>query len=155
MDTTAGRPSGVTPARGRAGPKVPIGARLRELGGGIVDRVQPGQTPVLLLTAVFVGYGTGLGAVGFIELIRTIQTTVFGGGAGPVWPWLFLFAPVLGSVVSGPILAWFAPEARGHGVPEVMQALALRGGRIRPRLVLAKIAASALCIGTGGSAGRE
>ena len=46
-------------------------------------------------------------------------------------------------------------EAKGHGVPEVMQALILRGGRIRARVAVAKIIASALCIGTGGSAGRE
>jgi CIC family chloride channel protein len=46
-------------------------------------------------------------------------------------------------------------EAKGHGVPEVMRALILRSGRIRPRVAIAKIFASALCIGSGGSAGRE
>jgi CIC family chloride channel protein len=55
----------------------------------------------------------------------------------------------------GPVIAIFAPEAKGHRVPDVMQALILRGGRIRPRVAIAKIIASALCIGTGGSAGRE
>jgi CIC family chloride channel protein len=63
--------------------------------------------------------------------------------------------PVIGGLLVGPIIAKFAPEAKGHGVPEVMQALILRGGRIRPRVALAKIITSALCIGTGGSAGRE
>ncbi|MEJ2136530.1 MAG: chloride channel protein, partial [Desulfofustis sp.] len=52
-------------------------------------------------------------------------------------------------------LILFAQEAKGHGVPEVMQALIIRGGRIRARVAAAKIVASALCIGTGGSAGRE
>ncbi|MBN1666024.1 MAG: chloride channel protein, partial [Anaerolineales bacterium] len=53
------------------------------------------------------------------------------------------------------IIAFFAREAKGHGVPEVMQAIALRGGRIRPRVVVAKVLASSACIGSGGSAGRE
>ena len=57
--------------------------------------------------------------------------------------------------MAGPIIALFAKEAKGHGVPEVMQAIALHGGHIRPRVVVAKVIASAACIGSGGSAGRE
>ena len=67
----------------------------------------------------------------------------------------FVCIPVAGALIAGPIIAWFAAEAKGHGVPEVMQALVQQGGRIRPRVAIAKIFASALCIGTGGSAGRE
>ncbi len=55
----------------------------------------------------------------------------------------------------GVIIARFASEAKGHGVPEVMEAVAMRGGRIRARVAAAKVVASALTIGTGGSAGRE
>jgi CIC family chloride channel protein len=64
-------------------------------------------------------------------------------------------APLIGGLLAGPIIYFFAKEAKGHGVPEVMQAIALKGGRIRPRVVVAKVLASALCIGSGGSAGRE
>ena len=53
------------------------------------------------------------------------------------------------------IVYYFAREAKGHGVPEVMEAVALRGGRIRPRVVLAKMFASAISIASGGSVGRE
>ena len=53
------------------------------------------------------------------------------------------------------MIARFAPEARGHGVPEVMDAVRRRGGRIAARVVVVKSVASALCIGTGGSVGRE
>ena len=49
----------------------------------------------------------------------------------------------------------FAREARGHGVPEVMIAVAENGGRIRPQVSVVKALASALCIATGGSVGRE
>jgi len=124
----------------------------------LLDRIQPSGTVVLLVTAIIVGAGTGLGAVLFIELIAAIQRLFFQGGEaifGGLGRWLFLIIPTVGGLLAGPIIAFFASEAKGHGVPEVMQAIALRGGRIRPRVVVAKIAASALCIGSGGSAGRE
>ena len=55
----------------------------------------------------------------------------------------------------GPLVYRFAREARGHGVPEVMVAVARNGGRIRPQVAVVKAIASALCIGGGGSVGRE
>jgi len=125
----------------------------------LLDRLQPSETAVLLGTAIVVGAGTGLGAVLFIELISLIQRSFFEGGPGLLGTgagrWLIVAIPALGGLLAGPLIAFFAQEAKGHGVPEVMQAIALRGGRIRPRVVVAKIIASALCIGSGGSAGRE
>ena len=123
-----------------------------------LDRIQPSETAVLLGTAVAVGAGTGLGAVLFIQLIALIQRLFFQGGETALsflGRGLFILAPAVGGLLAGPIIAFFAKEAKGHGVPEVMQAIALRGGRIRPRVVVAKVVASALCIGSGGSAGRE
>jgi CIC family chloride channel protein len=55
----------------------------------------------------------------------------------------------------GLLIFYFAREAKGHGVPDVMEAVALRGGRIRPRVAVVKALASSVCIGTGGSVGRE
>ena len=55
----------------------------------------------------------------------------------------------------GPLIYYFAREAKGHGVPEVMAAVALRGGVIRPRVAAVKALASAISIGSGGSVGRE
>ena len=63
--------------------------------------------------------------------------------------------PVLGGLLYGPLIQRFAREARGHGVPEVMLAVAENGGRIRPPVTFVKALASAVCIGTGGSVGRE
>ena len=63
--------------------------------------------------------------------------------------------PVIGGLLYGPLIQRFAREARGHGVPEVMLAVAENGGRIRPQVSVVKALASALCIGTGGSVGRE
>jgi CIC family chloride channel protein len=109
-------------------------------------------------TAIGVGLGTGVGAVIFIRLIAWVQEVLFGTGAtalGFLGRIPILLVPAVGGLLAGPIIYYFAKEAKGHGVPEVMQAMILHGGRIRPRVVVAKVIASALCIGSGGSAGRE
>ncbi|RMI19427.1 MAG: chloride channel protein, partial [Calditrichaeota bacterium] len=124
-----------------------------------LQKLFPADVPVVLMaSAVIVGLGTGVGAILFIRLIAAAEEFFYNGIPG-VFPalgraWL-IFIPALGGLVAGPIIAFFAQEAKGHGVPEVMEAIALRGGRIRPRVVVAKVAASAACIGSGGSAGRE
>jgi CIC family chloride channel protein len=92
--------------------------------------------------AVVVGVATGFAAVFFIRLIAFIQI-FFYDGAEKILPalgrlWIILI-PVIGGLLVGPIIVKFAVEAKGHGVPEVMQALILRGGRIRPRVALAKL----------------
>jgi CIC family chloride channel protein len=71
-------------------------------------------------------------------------------------PWYKkLIPPIVGGAIVGPLVYFFAKEAKGHGVPEVMEAVALNGGIIRKRVVLIKSLASAICLGSGGSAGRE
>ncbi|MFD1234130.1 chloride channel protein [Pseudonocardia benzenivorans] len=117
--------------------------------------------------ALIIGVGAGLGAVVFRYLIVAITGLVTGrddySDAGRVaslhfpalGPWFLLLAPVLGGALYGPLVYRFAPEARGHGVPEVMAAVARNGGRIPARVAVVKSLASALCIGTGGSVGRE
>ncbi|MCF7553546.1 chloride channel protein [Pseudonocardia sp. WMMC193] len=117
--------------------------------------------------ALIIGAGAGLGAVVFRYLILAITNLVTGrndyGAAGRVaslhlpalGPWFLLLAPVVGGLLYGPLVYRFAPEARGHGVPEVMLAVAQNGGRIPARVAAVKSLASALCIGTGGSVGRE
>jgi CIC family chloride channel protein len=69
--------------------------------------------------------------------------------------WFVLIVPVLGGLIYGPLIYRFAREARGHGVPEVMLAVAENGGRIRPPVTIVKALASAITIGVGGSVGRE
>jgi len=70
------------------------------------------------------------------------------------WYWR-VSIPAVGGLMVGPLIYFFAREARGHGVPEVMKAVAVRGGVIRARIVAVKAIASAISIGTGGSVGRE
>ena len=126
-----------------------------------------GSPAGLVAVALAVGVGAGAGAVVFRYLILWC-TRLFTGhadyaGAGhaanPWFPqlgfWFVVFAPVLGGLVYGPLVEFFAREARGHGVPEVMLAVAKHGGRIRPQVAAIKSLASAICIGSGGSVGRE
>ncbi|RMH04021.1 MAG: chloride channel protein [Nitrospirae bacterium] len=117
-------------------------------------RWHPPEEVFLLLTSVTVGIGTGFGAVVFIWLIAKITEVhhAMEGRLGLVG--LLSFMAVAGLLV-GLIVSQWAREAKGHGVPEVMEAVAVRGGRIRPRVALAKILASGLTLGSGGSAGRE
>lgn len=128
--------------------------------------VAPGQVRLLVL-AVLVGLGAGFGAVLFRFMISGL-TRLFSGqadyseaghAAHPAVPWLgpwfVLLVPVLAGLLYGPLVHRFAPEARGHGVPEVMLAIARKGGRIRPQVAIVKSLASALCIAGGGSVGRE
>ncbi|MEB0286974.1 MULTISPECIES: chloride channel protein [unclassified Cryobacterium] len=66
-----------------------------------------------------------------------------------------IVAPAIGGLLYGPLVNKFAPEARGHGVPEVMYAITKRGGRIPGKVAIVKSLASAITIGSGGSVGRE
>ena len=121
----------------------------------------------LYVLAIGVGAGAGAGAVVFRYLILAF-TRFFSGhddysAAGrvpnPLVPhlgiWFVVLAPVVGGLIYGILIDRFAREARGHGVPEVMLAVAEHGGRIRPQVAVIKSLASALCIGSGGSVGRE
>ena len=125
----------------------------------VLQRLQPSETQVLVAMGLVVGLGAGLGAVAFRYLIQGFNTVFFGG----IQPWLgnwlgpaaVIPIPALGGLLFGPIIYFFAREAKGHGVPEVMLAVAQQGGRIRPAVVVVKALASAICIGSGGSVGRE
>ena len=122
-----------------------------------LDRFSPPEGLLLLILSVVVGASTGLASVFFVKLIFAIQDFSYGTVSGLLpflGKWIYVIVPIMGGLLVGPLIL-MAQEAKGHGVPEVMQALILRGGRIRARVAAAKITASALCIGTGGSAGRE
>lgn len=114
----------------------------------------------MIMLSVIVGLLGGFGAVGFRKLIHVmmevwpVDTFTAANISQLEWYWV-LGIPAVGGLIVGSITKWFAPEAKGHGVPEVMEAVALRGGKIRPRVVVAKAVASSVCIASGGSVGRE
>jgi chloride channel protein, CIC family len=116
--------------------------------------------------AVLVGIIAGFGAIVFRGMIGFVHNLLFLGQFSffynanihtPPSPlgWLVIFVPVFGAIIVVFIVKNFAPEAKGHGVPEVMDAIYSKGGKIRPIVVVIKAVASALSIGSGGSVGRE
>ena len=138
--------------------KSALRGRLRRKLGAWLDRHQPPETVVLMGTALLVGLGAGLGAIIFRWLIGAVHDLFFEAlpAALPfLGDWVLVIAPAVGGLVVGPLIYFFAREAKGHGVPEVMEAVALRGGRIRPIVVVIKSLASSISIGSGGSVGRE
>lgn len=114
----------------------------------------------LTLLAVLVGFAAGLASVGFKIMIRFFQSQFWRApdiiSAVTSQPWYFtLLIPALGGLIISPIIYYGAREAKGHGVPEIMESLIFQGGRMRNRVVAIKALASSICIGSGGSVGRE
>jgi len=127
----------------------------------ILDKLKSAEHTFMILLAVVIGLVTGYGALGLRYLIHLIQVISTGHAhytlqmvAGLPW-YQKLLMPAIGGLIVGPIVTFFSKEVKGHGVPEVMESIILRNGMIRPRVVLAKIIASSICIGSGGSSGRE
>jgi CIC family chloride channel protein len=112
----------------------------------------------MLAMAVLVGLGGGFGAVAFRWLIETVHRAFF----DTLGLWLrglgryhIIILPVIGGLAVGLLVHFVAPEARGPGVSSVMEAIALRGGRIRPLIIAVKPIATSITLGSGGSGGRE
>lgn len=128
---------------------------LRARLSGFLDRYRFPEEFIIVSTAILVGLGTGFGAVLFVWLLTWIRqitqasVDMLGGVIG-----LLLSMGIAGLVVGSIIRRW-ASEARGSGVPDVMEAVAMQAGRIHPRVAPAKILSASLTVGTGGSAGRE
>ena len=131
-----------------------------------LDSGQPRALAFLVAVALVVGCVAGFGAFVFRQLIGLFHNLSFRqlfsslydanqhtAGTAPVW--LPLVALPSGALVVTWLVRNFAPEAKGHGVPEVLDAVHCKNGHIRPIVVLIKALASSITIGSGGSAGRE
>jgi chloride channel protein, CIC family len=121
---------------------------------------------MLSVLALVVGVCTGFGAILFRDLIGLIHNMLFLGRVvvrydanlfTPPSPWgaFVILVPVVGALAVTFLVSTFAPEAKGHGVPEVMDAIYYKGGVIRPVVAVVKSFASAIAIGSGAAVGRE
>jgi CIC family chloride channel protein len=124
-----------------------------------------------VVLGVLIGVVAGLGAIAFFSAIQWATKLFLGGivGLTPPLPlgegkpivtaasrrWLIPVATTLGGLLSGVIVFSLAPEAEGHGTDAAIEAFHERAGRIRARIPPIKLLASAITIGSGGSAGRE
>jgi CIC family chloride channel protein len=127
----------------------------------VINSLTESEYTITTFLGIIIGLLGGFGAVGFRYLIQMFQGIFYGTGPDLVeivssipWYWKVLI-PAIGGSIIGPLIYFLAREAKGHGVPEVMEAVAIRSGIIRKRLVIVKSLASAICIGSGGSVGRE
>jgi len=140
---------------------VHIGTKAYQTITQTLSRWRFNQHVYLSVLAIFIGILGGYGAVLFRFAIKAAQygfyqnTRDFLTFAHTLPLYLKIGLPALGGLLVGPIIYFGADEAKGHGVPEVMEAVALRGGRIRSRVALVKILASGISIGSGSSVGRE
>jgi CIC family chloride channel protein len=146
-----------------------VGGLVKEgSAGSVIESEERRPLPLAQLSLIALGLGvvTGFGAVLFRGLIGLIHNLLFTGHAiirydanlftaPSPWGALVILVPVLGAVGVTFLVNNFAPEAKGHGVPEVMDAIYYKSGVIRPIVALVKSLASAIAIGSGASVGRE
>jgi len=148
---------------------MPQVAQLDRLSGVRSEAIEYARSLPLVYVcflAFLVGVIGGLGAVVFRALIAFVHNLLFLGHisafydssiftAAPPWGAWVILVPVIGGLGVTFIVTNFAPEAKGHGVPEVMDAIYYNRGVIRPIVAVAKSLASALSIGSGAAVGRE
>jgi CIC family chloride channel protein len=114
----------------------------------------------LSLLSVIVGLTAGFASVLFKYMIHFFQNqfwrapSIIEAAASQPW-FLTILIPAAGGLLLAPLIYYGAKEAKGHGVPEIMESLIFRGGKIRNRVSVIKALASSICIGSGGSTGRE
>ena len=145
--------------------------RMAKTQSKLWQMLRAGLLGRLVLLSVLVGIVAGFGAV-FFNLLLTWTDNVFmvrwcgytlpqPGAEGvvivtePLRRWGLLIVPVIGGLLSGLLVYTFAPETEGHGTDAVVDAFHRKRGIIRGHVPLVKTVASALTIGSGGSAGRE
>ena len=132
--------------------------RIKEKTKQLIHYLQYSETAFLLIFSIAVGLCSGFGAIIFRWLINNFRFLFFEQGRSLLYfmgPYYVILIPAAGGLIFGPLIYFFAREAKGHGVPEVMLAVATMGGKIRPRVAIIKALASSICIGSGGSVGRE
>jgi chloride channel protein, CIC family len=124
-----------------------------------------------LVIGIIIGIVAGIGAIFFYEAIALCSRLFLETGAGFVppapagegstqvtpiaRPWVFPLITTLGGLLTGFLVYTFAPEAEGHGTDAAIDAFHHKSGFIRSRVPMIKTIASAITIGSGGSAGRE
>ncbi len=134
--------------------------RLRDRLVHVLGRLRRVDQTIIIITAICIGILGGYSAIGFRKLISWTHQAFFATSEYSLvflesmpW-WQRILVPTLGGLLVG-LITRLAPEVKGSGIPEVMEAVARRGGMIRFRVLITKALAAAVTIGSGGSVGRE
>jgi chloride channel protein, CIC family len=118
----------------------------------------PNEAQHLFALTLAVGVVCGLVAVAFHLAIQAAEHLFIDhamSAPGRSWIAWTIVSPTVGGLVAGALLTWVVPNARGSGIPQVKQAFAIEGGRIRFRDAVGKFFVAVLNIGSGASLGRE
>lgn len=131
-------------------------AKIKQKMLKLAEKFKTSDHLFMIIIPIIIGLLGGLGATILKELIYLFQELLWWGRDAytGAWYWMLL-VPAGGAFIVGMIIYFFSSEAKGHGVPEVMEAITMRNGVIRARVVASKAVASALTIASGGSVGRE
>jgi len=114
---------------------------------------------IITVLTTIIGILAGFGAILTEYLVEIVHHSFFEQKLWGLLDWAgdyyIIIIPAIGGLIFGAIIINFARDAKGHGVSEVLEAVAVRGGRIPPKVGIVKSISSAFCIGTGGSVGLE
>ncbi|MEM6679621.1 MAG: chloride channel protein [Pseudomonadota bacterium] len=154
------RPAGATDSRQQRLVKL-IDTIGRQIAGSRHGPRLRQQAPLWMI-AVVIGVVTGFAITLFRSAIPFLQEIFYGASdemihsyvAGLPW-YLVLPVPVLGGLVVGLLLARFTPDGKARGVSDVIEAAAVRGGRVERQPGIVSAAAALITLSTGGSTGRE
>jgi len=128
--------------------------RIESISNPLVERLGLRPDWYLTVLGALIGVVTALGAIGFATALYSVEH--WAGKTRISWPlWTLPLIPMGGALICGALVHFFASEARGHGVPQVLHALIRKKGRIPTRIGLVKVIASICTVGSGGSAGAE
>jgi CIC family chloride channel protein len=122
-------------------------------------RVLPSEQRRVFALTILIGVLCGLAAVAFHLSIRYAEGQLIDRAMkapGHAWVWWTLLTPTLGGLLSGVLLQYVVPDARGSGIPQVKVAYAVRGGKLSfTHSTVGKFLIGSLQIGSGASLGRE
>jgi CIC family chloride channel protein len=136
----------------------PFDRVIRFRGKEFIQYLRTSNASYFLIFSILVGIGAGFGAILFRWLIQQFHHLFFVEGENVLdfmGRYYIILIPAIGGLIIGPLIHFVAREAKGHGVPEVISSMVIDGGKIRLRVPFVKAIASSICIGSGGSVGRE
>lgn len=84
-----------------------------------------------------------------------LSLALVGPAGSPLSPWIMPLVPVVGGLLVGLMAHFGSDKIRGHGIPEAIEAILLRGARVDPKVALLKPLSAAIAIGSGGPFGAE
>ena len=122
------------------------------------------RTWLLSGVALFIGTGAAALAVVLLRAIalatnafyyHRLSLSMVGPAGSTDSPWIMPLVPIVGGLLVGLLAHYGSDKIRGHGIPEAIEAILLRGARVEPKVAVLKPLSAAIAIGSGGPFGAE